>query len=168
MKKLNVLKTLVDVFWLFALITTPIMLLIVGYGTLQNSSDISTNSMISLFYKDFKLSTKLILLSTAIIYFIIAYSIFQFRKILKEFQKTEVFSDLVLNGFHKMGLALIIASTLSGSTSFLYALIVKQKLALSFSFSPFMLMLCFGLFFMILSEVFKIAKQAKEENELTV
>ncbi|WP_414692206.1 DUF2975 domain-containing protein [Olleya sp. UBA1516] len=35
-------------------------------------------------------------------------------------------------------------------------------------FSSFLIMLCFGLFFMVLSEVFKVAKYTKQENDLTI
>ena len=34
--------------------------------------------------------------------------------------------------------------------------------------TPYLILICLGLFFMVLSEVFKVAKHAKEENELTV
>ena len=30
------------------------------------------------------------------------------------------------------------------------------------------MLICLGLFFMVLSEVFKVAKRAKEENNLTI
>jgi hypothetical protein len=52
--------------------------------------------------------------------------------------------------------------------SFLYRLLYKSKFEIDLSFSPFILTLALGLFFMVLSEVFKIARTAKEENELTI
>ena len=95
-------------------------------------------------------------------------AIYLFKNVLREFQKTKVFSPKVSDSFYKMGIVLLISALLTGVPSFLYRILSRLKFELEFGLSPFLLLLCFGLFFMILSEVFKIGQHAKEENELTV
>ncbi|WP_375238878.1 DUF2975 domain-containing protein [Aurantibacter sp.] len=168
MKKLNILKIIVDIFWVLALFTTPLMFIMISFVLTNNSADSIPIRIQGVLYDEHNFKTKLLLVSTMISFTIIIYTIFIFRKVLREFQKTKIFSEQVFKGFHKMGISLIIAAILTGISSFLYPLFAKSKMALEFSLSPFILMLCFGLFFMVLSEVFKVAKQAKEENELTV
>ena len=168
MKKLNILKTIVDLFWILSIITIPIILLFIGFVLSNNNKDGIPIRIQGILYDEHNFNTKLLIITTTISFSVIVYIIFQFRKILKEFQKTTIFSDKVLEGFNNMGISLLIAAALSGISTFLIPLINSNKFQLEFSLSPFLLMLCFGLFFMVLSEVFKIAKQAKEENELTV
>ena len=51
---------------------------------------------------------------------------------------------------------------------FIQQLILTSQFKVYVGISPQIMITCLGLFFMVLSEVFKIAKAAKEENELTV
>jgi hypothetical protein len=44
----------------------------------------------------------------------------------------------------------------------------KQEISLEFGLNTHLTLICLGLFFMVLSEVFKIAKTAKQENDLTI
>jgi hypothetical protein len=168
MRKLNILKTIIDIFWVFALLTTPIMLIMIGFILTDNSANSIPIRIQGVLYDEHNFKTKFLLVSTMISFAIIVYTIFQFRKILREFQKTKIFSEQVFKGFHKMGISLIVSAILTGLASFLYPLLTKSKMELEFGLSPFLLMFCFGLFFMVLSEIFKIAKHAKEENELTI
>lgn len=168
MKKLNILKTIVDLFWILSIIITPLMLLFIGFVLTNNNKDGIPIRIQGILYDEHNLTTKLLLITTLISFIILVYTIFQFKNVLREFQKTKMFSTTVNKGFKNMGISLLIAAGLSGISSFLYPLLVKSRFELELSLSPFILMLCFGLFFMVLSEIFKIAKQAKEENELTI
>ena len=167
MKKLNILKTIVDLFFIIALITIPIMLFFIGFAIFSETPKLPIN-INGTRYDTFNTNTKLILVASMFSYLLLIYVVYLFKGILREFQKTKVFSFFVFQSFNKMGIMLIISAFLTGIPSFLYPLFSESKFVLEFSMSPFLLMLCFGLFFMILSEIFKIAKQAKEENELTV
>jgi len=53
---------------------------------------------------------------------------------------------------------------------FAYKLIQKNNSTIDFGggFDSFLFTACLALFFMILSEVFKISKTIKEENDLTI
>lgn len=46
--------------------------------------------------------------------------------------------------------------------------IYEGEIKLELGLNGFILMIALGLFFMILSELFQIAKKQKEENELTI
>ncbi|MCF6181265.1 DUF2975 domain-containing protein [Lutibacter sp.] len=45
---------------------------------------------------------------------------------------------------------------------------IKQKFSIDIGLSSFVLLISLGLFFMILSEIFKISQTIKKENDLTV
>jgi hypothetical protein len=44
----------------------------------------------------------------------------------------------------------------------------EQKISLEFGLNQHIVIICLGLFFIILSEIFQIAKTAKQENDLTI
>jgi len=78
-----------------------------------------------------------------------------------------MFDNLVLNNLNKIGGLLMWFLIINMVCSFMYNLNMK-KVAFEISVSPLILTLCLGLFFMVLSEIFNIAKEQKEENDLTV
>ena len=90
--------------------------------------------------------------------------------VLKYFYRLKVFDEVVLKNFNKIGYLLITAAFLTGITSTIYKVYYMSKVtvAFNFTFSPFILLVCLGLFFMVLSEIFGISKKLKEENELTI
>lgn len=63
---------------------------------------------------------------------------------------------------------MVLSSILIGIPSFLYKIYYVQKISFELGISPFIFLLCLGFFFMILSEIFKISRNMKEENELTI
>jgi hypothetical protein len=69
---------------------------------------------------------------------------------------------------NKIGFWLVVAAFLDGVPSLIYKVLYQKKIGFEIGLSPFLIMLCFGLFFMVLSEVFKIAKHTKEESDLTI
>jgi uncharacterized membrane protein (DUF373 family) len=83
------------------------------------------------------------------------------------FQQRKIFDVIVIDNFKKMGYLLLIASLIGGISNFIVQ-IMKNKITLEISLNSYLLMFSMGLFFLVLSEVFKIAKNMKEENELTV
>jgi len=96
------------------------------------------------------------------------YCLYIFRKTLRYFQKTKPFHNDVIENFYKIGYLLVgvgIGGTLMSFTS---RLLFRGQLTINLGLTPYVILICLGLFFMVLSEVFKIAKHAKEENELTV
>ena len=168
MRKLNILKTIVDWFWIISMLSVPLVIIMIGFVIVDDSNFGIPIRVNGILYEEFNANTKLILIASLISYLLSLYAIYLFKNVLREFQKTKVFSPKVSDSFYKMGIVLLISALLTGVPSFLYRILSRLKFELEFGLSPFLLLLCFGLFFMILSEVFKIGQRAKEENELTV
>ena len=95
------------------------------------------------------------------------YGLYLFRKILLSFQKLKIFDLKVIKNFNKIGILILIASLLSGIPAFIVKLLQREA-SIEIGLNPLVLLFCLGLFFMVLSEVFMIAKIQKEENDLTV
>ncbi|WP_320815873.1 DUF2975 domain-containing protein [Flavobacterium sp.] len=166
MKKLNLLKGIIDFVWLLTITSIPFIILFIGYIVFfseeffpikVNGTEITANTI----------STKILLFSLTIAYILLVYCIYLFRKILRLFQQRKIFDLLVIGNFNKMGYLLLFASIIGGVSNFIVQF-MKNKITLEISLNPYVLMFCMGLFLLVLSEVFKIAKSQKEENELTV
>ena len=170
MKKLQILKTLVDLFWFFSIIAIITMTLFIPYMFFSkevidipieiNGEKVLVND----------LSTKFLLLVAVISYFLFAYGIFLFRKVLLLFQKRIIFSDEIIILLDKVGKSFLLSSILTVCALLFYKLTHKLDVSIEFGggFSSFLFTASLGLFFMVLSEVFKISKTMKEENELTI
>ena len=90
-----------------------------------------------------------------------------FRKVLNHFIRVKIFEAAVITSFQRAGNLL----TLSGFISLAVSIIsnmYRQKLTLELGLNQHLIIICLGLFFLILSEIFKIAKYAKQENDLTI
>jgi hypothetical protein len=171
MRKLQILKTLIDVFWLFSIIAVIGMVIFIPFMFLSKEViDIPLKINGELIKID-SIAIKLIIVIVVISYFIFAYGIFLFRKVLSLFQKRIVFDDAVIVLLDKIGKCFLIASITTSASLLFYNLFHKNKdLSIEFGggFSSFLFTASLGLFFMVLSEVFKISKNMKEENELTI
>lgn len=170
MKKLNLLKTIVDFFWInlslsyFAFIILTIILM----STSNDSSDffylfkIQGNTL-----KKFELEEKILILIITLTTGVLLFSFYKFRKLISNFTKLKIFTDDNINMLNNIGILLIICS-------FFYAIPISiyefknKNINIELGFSSFFTIFILGLFFMILSEIFKISKIQKEENDLTV
>ncbi|MFK5958609.1 MAG: DUF2975 domain-containing protein, partial [Lutibacter sp.] len=114
------------------------------------------------------LSSKITLAISLCSYLVIIYSIYLFKKILRYFKNLKIFDNYVIVQLNKIGYLLVISSFLNGVPIFIYRLMIKQKFSIDIGLSPFILLISLGLFFMILSEIFKISQTIKIENDLTV
>lgn len=168
MKKLNILKVIVDIMWILAMFSVPLILFLFVFIFI--SDDISTfNIKINgLELIQTSVLTKIILGVMLCTYFLLIYCIYLFKKILRSFQKLKIFDEQVIVNFNKMGFLLITASLLYGGSSFVYNIVYSKMLSLEIGFNSFLIMLCFGFFFIVLSEIFKISRNMKDENELTI
>lgn len=168
MKKLNILKTIVDIFLVISIPTILIIVFFIPFLFIIDDFDFIPIRVNSIDIIAENVASKILLTTVLLSYLILFYCVFLFKKILRDFQILKMFNDNVLSRLNKIGYLLIFCSFLNGVPSFLYRLLYKQKFSVDFGFSPFLLFLCLGLFFMILSEIFKISKTMKEENDLTV
>lgn len=167
MRKLNILKAIVDFVWIMSFITIPPLIALFGFILISNEPigiPIKLNGVeISVVDQQ----TKILLVFIILAALLILYSIFLFRKILRSFQRKKIFDLDVIKNFNRIGISLIIAALLSGIPAFLIKLL-KKEVSFELGLNSFVMLFCLGLFFMVLSEVFMIAKTQKEENELTI
>ena len=170
MKKLNILKTILDFVWFSALIFLTGLILFLPFCLFDSEMNIAVK------IKGQEISSQTIF-SKAIVFvdivvsLLFLYSIYLLRKVIVLFQKREIFNDEVVRLFNLIG-KLIVASSIIGSFSiFMYNIIERNHLSLSLdfgSYDSFLISISLGLFFMVISQVFKIAKNMKEENDLMI
>ena len=170
MKKLNILKTILDFFWWSALLFLTGLILFLPFYLFNSEMNIAVK------IKGQEISSqtifsKLIVFVNVIGSLLFLYSIYLLRKVVVLFQKREVFNDEVIRLFNLIGKLIVISSIIGSFSIFLYNTIEKNHLGLSLdfgSYDSFLISVSLGLFFMVISEVFKVAKTMKEENDLTV
>lgn len=170
MKKLHLLKTLVDLFWFFALLSSLALIIFVPFFLFSEEPidipiKINGNVVTAV-----DLTSKLILLGFVIAYGFFIYGIFLFRKVLKHFSKREIFHDNVILLLDKIGKMFFIASIISLIIGIIYKSYIENEIhfGIEVGADSFLIAASMGLFFMVLSEVFAIGKNIKEENELTI
>lgn len=166
MKKLNFLKAIIDFVWIMTMITIPIILFLSGYIIFGNEPfdiPIKINGS-DLVVVD--LESKIVLASFMIASLLIIYSLYLFKKLLRLFQLKIIFDLQVVHLLNKIGIILISSAFISGVSGFVFNFL-KRNISLSFELNSNVLLFSLGLFFMILAEVFTIAKSHKEENDLT-
>jgi len=167
MRKLNILKAIVDVIWFFAIPTAFSLIILIPFIILEKF-DFMTFQLQGVPMKAIDIPSKIVVIGGFLSYLVLIYCIYLFRKILRYFKRLNIFDEFVLMSFNKMGNLLVISAFLTGVPSFLYRISHKGEITISIGFSPFFMLLCLGLFSIVLSEIFKISKNMKEENELTI
>jgi type III secretory pathway component EscS len=87
---------------------------------------------------------------------------------LRYFLNAKIFDIYIILSFRKIGNAIVLYGIVSLIISIVGQIHFKQEISLEFGLKTHLTLICLGLFFMVLSEVFKIAKTAKQENDLTI
>ena len=166
MRKLNFLKGIVDFVWITMLITIPFLLFFVVMVLIDSEPldvPIKVNGPI---LEVVDLRTKVLFGFLCISASLIIYGLFLFRKLLRLFQLKIIFDLEIVILMKRLGFVIILSALLGGIPNFILE-IVKNNISLSLGLNPFVLLFSLGLFFLVLSEVFVIAKHLKEENDLT-
>ena len=166
MRKLNFLKGFVYFFCFTALFSSPFLLFFMGVVFLDSEPldiPIKVNGTI---LEVVDLKTKVLFGFLCLSASLIIYGLFLFRKLLRLFQLRIIFDLEIVSLMKKLGFVIILSALLGGIPNFILEL-VKNKISLSLGLNPFVLLFSLGLFFLVLSEVFTIAKSIKEENDLT-
>lgn len=167
MKKLNFLKAIVDFVWIMALISIPFLVFFIGYLLVSKETFDIPIKMNGIEITVLDLNAKLALFFAATFYIVIIYSLFLFRKLLRLFQLKIIFDKTTIFYLNRIGRLFIISGLLSGIPAFFFKL-AEREIKIEIGSDSLLYLISLGLFFMVLSEVFKIAKTMKEENELTV
>ena len=167
MRKINILKAIVDLIWIFSM---PIVLVILGFSIALFFVDLGElNIKInSVNFNSDTLFSKTLLVISALNYLLIIAALYFFRKILNYFIRVKIFEEKVIKSFKKTGNLLSVSGIISLTVSMISKIYFDQKIALEFGLNQHLVIICLGLFFLILSEVFKIAKNQKQENDLTI
>lgn len=110
----------------------------------------------------------IVLISLVIGLVFFAYALYLFKTNLGLFEKKKIFDATVIKNFAQMGKAILLGYLFCAVPVTLYKILAKNATEIDFEFiidSLFIVGL--GLFFIVLSEVFQMAKNIKEENNLT-
>lgn len=166
MRKLNFLKGIVDFVWITMLITIPFLLFFIVMVLIDSEPfdvPIKVNGTI---LEVVDLKTKVLFGFLCISASLIIYGLFLFRKLLRLFKLKIIFDLEIVILMKRLGFVIILSALLGGIPNLILE-IVKNNISLSIGLNPFVLLFSLGLFFLVLSEVFTIAKNIKEENDLT-
>jgi hypothetical protein len=148
----------------------PVILVILGFSIAIFFIDLGALNieMNSVNFNDNNILTKVLFVVSSINYLLIIAALYFFRKVLNYFIRVKIFEETVIKSFQKIGNLLIISGFISLLISILGKIYFEQKITLEFGINQHLVIICLGLFFLILSEIFKIAKSAKQENDLTI
>ncbi|MGY8943870.1 MAG: DUF2975 domain-containing protein [Flavobacteriales bacterium] len=167
MKKINILKTIVDLLWIFSM---PVVLIIIGVSFTTFFVDLSDLNIeldtININQND--LFSKILFVISSLNYLLLIVALYFFRKVVTNFVRVRVFEELVISSFKKIGNLLTFSGFISLIISIIGKIYFEQKVSLEFGLNQHLVLICLGLFFLVLSEIFKIAKNAKQENDLTI
>lgn len=167
MRKLNFLKFIIDLAFIFGCLGLAVVfgLLISAAFSSELLFDFRIEETMLTFKSKFfwaitALSVVKYSLSLTALYF--------FRVALENFRLLKIFSQAVIDSFRKMGYLLILGCFLGWIASFLVNLGVKNQFSINFELNTNVLYLCVGLFFLVLAEIFTIAKLHNDELKMTV
>jgi hypothetical protein len=167
MKKINILKLIIDLLWIFSM---PLVLIIIGVSFATFFVDLSDLNIelntININQND--LFSKILFVISSLNYLLLIVALYFFRKVLTNFVCVRVFEEVVISSFKKIGNLLTFSGFISLIISIICTIYFEQKVSLEFGLNQHLVLICLGLFFLVLSEIFKIAKNAKQENELTI
>jgi len=168
MRKINILKAIIDFIWIIAVpIGAPLTFIFVIFVLLQGEVNIDFDILgIGLNLKSF--FARLLIALSGINLLLMIYSLHIFRNVLGYFKKLKIFDNYVIISFNEIGKLLIISGTSTLIIGFISRIYFKSEVSISLGFHPYLLIIGLGLFFQILSEIFKISKHQKQENDLTI
>ena len=167
MRKLYVLKSIVDLLWILSTITALVLVaLLVGVWFIDFSAlDIKVSSLNLI---DNSFYSRISLCIIILCYLSLIAALFYFRKVLEQFVRVRIFDEKVISYFTISGNLLLFSGLIAATTTFIYKLTITSKVSLEFGFNENIIVVCMGLFFLVLAQIFTIAKKNKEENELTI
>ena len=167
MKKLNFLKSIVDLTWVLSIFIYP-MIIIISVILIINKDLIDIPIKFSGEVLDLSNVWNKIKLLIGIFNFgLMLYALYLFRKLLSRFNNHLIFDMNTVTMLDKIGKIVILVSFIYIFTAILI-MIAQDQLIIQIGYRPFLYLCTLGLFFCVLSEVFKIGYQLKTENELTI
>jgi Protein of unknown function (DUF2975) len=113
------------------------------------------------------IETVVMLLAVAAGYAFFVYALYLFKNNLELFEKKKIFHNDVIKNFGQAGNAVIIGWLIIISAKFLYETLANNSFDIGLD-TDMIITPAIGLFLLVLSDVFGMAKALKEENDLTV
>ena len=172
MRKLNFLKSSLTLFFVLQIIGVLFSLIFAIIFLIEDGNldiPIKINGIVTTVID---LNAKIALIFVCFGYGAFIFGIYLFKQILDLFAQRIIFDDRIINNLNKIGKCFLAATLLIDIPSFILQIISKKRdYSFDFAsggFNSFLFTIGLSLFFMVLSEVFKIAKNIKEENELTI
>lgn len=170
MRKIYILRAILE-FMLYFLLLGGVALLIITPFILTDSDwdiPIKINGVVSSSFDS--VYSKIGLIVSVLSYFLFVYAIYLLKKTVTLFIKGKIFDNKVISNLSSIGKIFIIVTLIINTVEFIFKVATTQKatLMINSGFDSFLFVISIGLFFIIISEVFKIAKNMKDENELTI
>ena len=169
MKKLKLLKLITDIFW-FGLLLGLIIITISFFVSYTSQA----TGFSSLEFKGKLINEYDVLQLAGLIFFeasqvLLIYVVYLFRRIVHLFYKAKYFDNAVVMNFEKMGKVLIIIAVLGSLEKYLVPILMnEEKYKIFILKSEDLIFLGVGFFSLLLSEIFKVSKNLKQENDLTI
>jgi hypothetical protein len=117
------------------------------------------------------IGAKILLVVSVIAYLLYVYAVFLLKKTISLFIERKIFDNQVIKNLNNIGKLFITVALMMSVPLFLYQVLYTRHIEMeltSYYTDSMLFNVAIGLFFMILSEVFKMAGNLKEENELTI
>ena len=170
MRRLSTLKTIVDILFVFAMIAVvfglPLILMLIIIPE-QVPFKWSTPKGIDL--EPLSWEYIICMFSSYIGYAFFVYALYLFRKTLDLFRKRVFFDDRVIKYFDQTGKAILIGVMIFFAIAVLLQFTGNPiEMEISIGLNDTLITAGLGLFFIVLSDVFAMAKKHKEDNDLTV
>ena len=169
MRKLNILKACIDLAFYLSCLTVLAFLLFIPFVVFGQMDGIPINIQgRELIVDNWQAKVVLVFALLSSLFFV--FGIYLLRKTIGFFIKKDLFNVEVIRNFNLIGICVVTSTLLMIIPSFLYTAFHRTKFGFKIDagFDSPLLVISLGLFFMVLSEVFKIAKNLKEENDLTL
>jgi hypothetical protein len=167
MRKIKILKAIVDFIWWTSFIGgTVILFILIGViiGIIPVSPNFTINNIDT---ENLTIFQQSILIILNLVNLLIVYCIYLFRQIIHSFNSLKIFDSLIIKNFNKIGFSLITVGIAYILNNFLTPLF-NDAIHVKLEFGVGIGCISLGLFSIILSEIFTIAKTAKQENDLTI
>jgi hypothetical protein len=167
MRKIKILKAIVDFIWWTSIIgLTVIFFILIGVliGIIPVSPNFTINKIDT---QNLTTLQQTILIILNLVNLLIIYCLYLFRQIIHSFNSLKIFNLLIIKNFNRIGFHLVIVGFAYILNNFLTH-IFNNVLQVELEFGVGIGCISLGLFSIILSEIFTIAKTAKQENESTI
>ncbi|KOS07285.1 hypothetical protein AM493_15495 [Flavobacterium akiainvivens] len=168
MKRLSLLKNIVSIFFVLCMVGLFFGLpLIIMLGLFPEKIPFPIDDRPA---TEAGLAEILLYLAEYVAMLCFVYALYLFKKTLVLFEKKRIFSVEVIALLNKTGKAIVAGCVIDAVSIIVFDAVVEGSFESSIEnmLDSTLLILGLGLFFIVLGDVFAMAKQLKEENDLTV